>query len=59
MITQFKEVGSKKLLKELYLTGHIPTAKDQVKINNKQYLVTAVTLDIDSDMYIVWLRKFQ
>lgn len=59
MITQFKEVGSKKLLKELYLTGHIPTAKDQVKINNKQYIVTAVTLDIDSDMYIVWLRKFQ
>lgn len=59
MITQFKEVGSKKLLKELYLIGRIPTAKDQVKINGKQYLVTAVVLDIDSDMYIVWIRKFQ
>lgn len=59
MITQFKEVGSKKLLKELYLTGHIPTVKDQVKINNIRYFVTVVTLDIDNDMYIIWLRKFQ
>lgn len=58
MITQFKEVGSKKLLKELYLTGHIPTAKDHVKINGKYYFVTTVMFDIDNDMYIIWLHKF-
>lgn len=58
MITQFKEVGSKKLLKELYLTGHLPTAKDHVKINGKYYFVTTVMLDIDNDMYIIWLHKF-
>lgn len=59
MITQFKEVGSKKLLKELYITSHIPTVKDQVKINGKCYFVTTVILDIDNDMYIIWLRKFK
>lgn len=59
MIVQFKEVGSKKLLKELYLTGHIPTAKDHVKINGKSYFVTIAVLDIDSDKWIIWLRKFQ
>jgi hypothetical protein len=59
MIIQFKEVGSKKLLKELYLTGHMPTAKDQVKINGKQYLVTVTAFDADNDKWVVWLRKFQ
>lgn len=58
MIVQFKEVGSKKLLKELYLTGHIPTAKDQVKVNGKYYFVTAVVLDIDNDRWLIWLHKF-
>lgn len=46
MIIQFKEVGSRKLLKELYLTGHIPTVKDRVKINGKCYVITAIVLDI-------------
>ena len=59
MITQFKEVGYKKLLKELYLIGHIPAVKDQVKINGKYYFITAVVFDIDSEKYIVWLHKFQ
>lgn len=59
MITRFKEVGSKKLLKELFITGHIPTIKDQVKIGNKYYVVTAVVFDADNISYTLWLRKFQ
>ena len=59
MIVQFKEVGSKKLLKELYLTGHIPTAKDQVKVNGKQYFVTVTIFDTDDSKWVVWVRKFQ
>lgn len=59
MITQFKEVGSRKLLKELYLTGHIPMVKDQVKINGRYYIITAIVLDTDNSKYIIWLRKFK
>lgn len=59
MITQFKEVGSKKLLKELFITGHIPTAKGQVKIGNKHYIVTSIVFDADNITYTIWLRKFQ
>lgn len=59
MITQFKEVGSKKLLKELFITGCVPTVKDQVKIGNKHYVVTAVVFDADNIAYMIWLRKFQ
>lgn len=59
MITQFKLVGSKKLLKELYLKGCIPAAKSHVKIDDRLYFVALVTFDVDNDMYIVWLRKFK
>lgn len=58
MLVHIKEVGSKKLLKELYLAGHIPTAKDQVKINGKSYFVTVTVLDTDNNIWIVWVRKF-
>lgn len=57
MMTYFKEVGSKKLLKELNL-NIIPRIKEQVIINNKSYYVTCVALDTESITYTVWVRKF-
>lgn len=59
MITQFKEVGSRKLLKKLFLTGHIPTAKDQVTINGKNYFVTTVVFNADDQTWTIWLHKFK
>ena len=57
MITQFKEIGSKKILKELYITGPMPAVKNYVKINGKFYIILNIIFNIDEDMYEVWLRK--
>lgn len=59
MITQFRELGSKKLLRDLYLTGSIPTVKTRVKIYGKYYVVVTVELDIDKNMWIIWLSKLK
>lgn len=57
MMTYFKEVGSKKLLKELNL-NIIPRVKEHVVINNKSYCVTCVALNTENATYTVWVRKF-
>lgn len=57
MMAYFKEVGSKKLLKELNL-NIIPRVKEQVVINNKSYYVTCVVLNTNNVTYTVWVRKF-
>ena len=58
MMIYFREVGSKKLLKELNLSI-VPTAKDQVKISNNTYFVTSIVFDADSVTYTIWLHKFK
>lgn len=57
MMIYFKEVGSKKLLKELNLNMP-PRIKEQVIIDNKSYFVTCVVLNADNVTYTVWIRKF-
>lgn len=58
MMIYFREVGSKKLLKELNLSI-IPTAKDQVKISNNTYFITSIVFDADNVTYTIWLHKFK
>lgn len=57
MNTFFKILGSRKVLKQQYLTGYIPQRKDKVVINNITYLVQYTEFNIDLDCCNVWLIK--
>lgn len=59
MITQFKEVGSKKLLKELYLTGCVPGVDNYIKINGITYRVKSMLFDTDNCKWVLWVHKLQ
>lgn len=56
IIINFKEQGSRKLLKQLYL-GVKPSIGEIVKINEKDYFIKSIVLHTDGPSYTVWLKK--
>lgn len=56
IIINFKEAGSRKQLKQLYL-GIKPNVGEKVVINEKEYLVKSIVFYADQPSYTVWLKK--
>ena len=59
MVVRFKEFGSRKLLKELYLTGYLPENDTTVIINDKRYSVITTEFDANVPMAIIHVRKIK
>lgn len=57
MIIYFKQLGSRKVLKELYLTCFLPQHKDTIVINNTRYTVCNTEFELDNDYCTIWLTK--
>ncbi len=55
-IIDFKELGSRKLLKQLYL-GVKPNIGETVIVNEKEYTVKSVVFYADKPSYTIWLKK--